>query len=166
MVALGIVCLQEHLTRCRNLHWLRLDMDRRGEGAMWIRKTVLRFEHSTDSDPSPTAHTRSRSLPPTQLSHRGVPVTPNPMTETDRSHNVRAPCTIGGDDETVRAAQRSPHLLAVLDICSNSTTDPYASICPLCPGSFLSPIAAMPALPPILLTYIHARFARQNFLIC
>jgi len=46
VVALDIVCLQEYLTWCRKLHWLWQDMDRRGEGALWIRKTVLRFEHT------------------------------------------------------------------------------------------------------------------------
>jgi hypothetical protein len=50
---------------------------------------------------SPTPHNRSRSLLPAQLSHRGVLVTPNLMTESGRSQNVRAPCTIGDDDGAV-----------------------------------------------------------------
>jgi len=97
-----IACLQEHVARYRNLRQLREDMDRCSEGAMWIRKTVFRFEHPRPlPTSSPTPHNRSRSLPPAQLSHRGVLVTPNLMTELGRSQNVRAPCTIGDDGEAV-----------------------------------------------------------------
>lgn len=57
VVALDIACLQEHLTWYRNFRQLWEDMDWRGEGAMWIRKTVLHLEHPQLSDPSLILHT-------------------------------------------------------------------------------------------------------------
>jgi len=50
-----------------------------------------------------------------------------------------------------------PHLLAVLDVHSNPTIDPYASICPSCPGSSPLSLVAMPALlsPPFTCSCSH-----------
>jgi hypothetical protein len=79
VVALDIACLQEHLTWCRSVHRLWEGIDWRSE---WIRKTVLHLELSRTLPTLPDTTHRSRPFPPTQLSNRGMPVTPDPMTES------------------------------------------------------------------------------------
>jgi len=58
---------------------------------MWIRKTVFRFEHPRLLPTSPdTAHPLTFHSALTQLSHRGMPVMPDLMTEFGRNENVRS----------------------------------------------------------------------------
>jgi len=132
-----IACLQECLTRRCSVRRLWEGIDWRSEGAMWIRKTVLLnylepFQPPWYSTPFMSFSANS-ALAPWHASHA------RSDDRVCRSLDVRATCTISDDSEAVWVAQCRPRPLAAPDTDSNSTTDLYASICPICPGSLPLP---------------------------
>lgn len=83
----------------------------------------------------------SRSLPPAQLSNRGVPVTPNPTTESGRSFNVRAPCTVWRRRRSPSEQPNAVHFrLRSWMFNSSFMTDPTPPYAPICP-SLLPPLS-------------------------
>lgn len=89
VVALDIVCLREHYDpgmAASTYGKTRSGVARAPCGYDRLFSSMNDLDLLPDS-PILAAHS-SRSLPPAQLSNRGVPVTPNPTTESGRSLNV------------------------------------------------------------------------------